>query len=132
MTLLRAENDGVLETLDDNLSLVVPLVLLGDQVQAGDLDTRGVGHTGLTGLPLAAEGRRAADEHEELERVVVGLILLQPLDQVHADLGTLGEGDDTDKGPLLMIDVDQLGEIGPLVLLDGVVIIPLLIALAIP
>lgn len=131
MSLLRAHDDGVLEALDDDFSLIVPLVLLSNHVETRDLDALGRRHSGLTGLPFAPERRSAAHEHKELEPVV-GLVLLQPLDQVDPDLGTLREGDDAHKGALLVVHVDQLGQVGPLVMLDLVVVVPLLVALAVP
>lgn len=131
MSLLRANDHGILETLDDDFALVVPLVLLRNHMETRDLDALGRRHAWLAGLPLAAERRGAAHEDEELESVV-GLVLLQPLHQVHADLGALGEGDDAHEGPLLVVNVDQLGQVGPILVLDFVVVVPLLVALAVP
>lgn len=131
MPLLRAHDHGILEALDNDFTLVMPLVLLRDHMEARDGDALGRGDPGLAGLPLPPERRGAAHEHEELEPVV-GFVLLQPPDQVHADLGALREGDDADEGPLLVVDVDQLRQVGPLLVLDGVVVVPLLVALAVP
>lgn len=131
MSLLRAHDDGILEALDDDFCLVVPLVLLSNDMETWDFDALGRRHSGLTGLPFAPERRSAAHEHKKLEPDV-GLVLLQPLDQVDADLGTLREGDDAHKGALLVVHVDQLGQVGPFVVLDLVVVVPLLVALAVP